>query len=152
MSRLALLVILISSAPATAQDLPTPTRESIAGLMELIDACAKAGGLRSAKGEKPDDYVYEVADPARLRTAVAARDRISRPAIDALIGGWPMYSEREEPFAIALLGAIGAERKDGRAARSSRATSPTPYTLPKAASSTTSTRRSPDSHFETYEA
>jgi CHAT domain-containing protein/tetratricopeptide (TPR) repeat protein len=111
------LVLVLAGQAAAAGDFPRPTKGGVEALMTLIDRCVAAGGLRPAKAPGSGNPYYVVADPDRLAAAIKAeRTRIDRPLIDALVGGWEVYDEHEEPFAIAMLRTIGREVGDPRAA------------------------------------
>jgi CHAT domain-containing protein/Tfp pilus assembly protein PilF len=113
---LCLLLPALLAATARGHEFPTPTRAGIEALLDLTDRCVKAGGLKAVKHPRTGEPYYAVADPAKLREAVAARHKQLTPGLrDTLIGGWQALDTWEEPYAIALLRAIGAETSDDRA-------------------------------------
>ena len=113
---LTLAVWILAVAGAVAQEIPrwTPERQKI--VFELLDECARGGGIQATRFPDGKGTYPRVVDRAKLRATLAARRKQWGPELrDALLGFWFKANEPFQATVVVLLELAGREAKDEHA-------------------------------------
>src|SRR4051812_2612233 len=78
--------------PASGQEVSKQTEARTKAVVELLRACEKAGAV-SREGKGPKAVVR--IDPKQVRAVVAARGKVNRDLVDALLDFWVRANERD---------------------------------------------------------
>ena len=116
MRRCVILLALVASSPASAQEYPKPTPAGEKALGDLIERCVAAGGLKRAEDGKAGAATLAPGDGSKLKAAVeGARADLTPALFDALIVRWREAEGEHEAAVIALLRVAGEVAGDVRA-------------------------------------